>query len=403
MIKKDIIISLGIISLIFCNVNQCIAQITQIKYVATWGGFNEPSGVDVDQHGNVYVADTNNNRIQVFTSDGTFIRQWGSYGGNPGQFNCPNDLAVDNNGNVYVTDGFYTNSHWWVQVFTNNGNFIRYWDGDFGIPFGIDINDSTGHVYVADLGYDNIKVFSNTGILLMQWDICPSSDCFLFGLEIDQTNGDVYVAGEVSNEVGVFSQEGTLKRIITGQFSGPYDIAFDQRGYVFISNDLAGTVQVYTKDGNFITEFGGFSGPGGIAINKNNRVYIADYDNNVIYVYDIIYDTVSVDIAYFKARPQGDNLLLKWAVNEDKNLAGWNLYRSENSDSGFEKINVTIIPGHNTSSGFRYRDTTFKQKKPYFYQLEYIELDGKTKMGQKIQIQTTKNIASSNPAPSILP
>jgi tripartite motif-containing protein 71 len=63
-----------------------------------------PDGVAVDSSGNVYVADSGNNRIQKFTSDGTFITKWGSQG---------SGVAVGSSGNVYVSDG-YNNI---IQVF----------------------------------------------------------------------------------------------------------------------------------------------------------------------------------------------------------------------------------------------------------------------------------------------
>src|SRR6266581_3393467 len=54
--------------------------------------------------GMVYVSDSGNARVQVFTPQGRFIRQFGSYGARKGQFFFPGDLAVDGSGNVYVTD-----------------------------------------------------------------------------------------------------------------------------------------------------------------------------------------------------------------------------------------------------------------------------------------------------------
>ena len=68
------------------------------------GQFSNIRGVAVDGSGNVYVADSGNNRIQKFTSTGTYVTQWGSSGSGNGQFNYPFGVAVDGSGNVYVAD-----------------------------------------------------------------------------------------------------------------------------------------------------------------------------------------------------------------------------------------------------------------------------------------------------------
>ncbi|MBU0569122.1 PEGA domain-containing protein, partial [bacterium] len=81
------------------------------SFTAKWGSygtgdgqFRYPHGVAVDAGGNLYVADTNNHRIQKFDSSGTFITKWGSYGTGDGQFKYPYGVAVDSSGNLYVAD-----------------------------------------------------------------------------------------------------------------------------------------------------------------------------------------------------------------------------------------------------------------------------------------------------------
>ena len=70
----------------------------------TPGQFWAPRGVAVDGAGNLYVADTKNQRIQKLSPDGEPLAQWGSAGSAPGQFRNPSGVAVDGAGNLYVAD-----------------------------------------------------------------------------------------------------------------------------------------------------------------------------------------------------------------------------------------------------------------------------------------------------------
>ena len=58
----------------------------------------------IDGAGNVYVSECSNDRIQVFDSQGIFLRKWGSEGSGDGEFIRPQELAIDGDGNVYVSD-----------------------------------------------------------------------------------------------------------------------------------------------------------------------------------------------------------------------------------------------------------------------------------------------------------
>src|SRR5438876_10723840 len=69
------------------------------------GQFQGPIGVATDSAANVYVADSQNHRVQKFTADGAFIGQWGSTGPGPGQFSNLPGIGVDPAGNVCTTEG----------------------------------------------------------------------------------------------------------------------------------------------------------------------------------------------------------------------------------------------------------------------------------------------------------
>ena len=66
----------------------------QIVYAMRFIGQATPVGPD----GNVYVLDPFNSRVQVFTPDGTFLREWGEAGAGPGQLTTPEGIAVDGAG-----------------------------------------------------------------------------------------------------------------------------------------------------------------------------------------------------------------------------------------------------------------------------------------------------------------
>ena len=73
--------------------------------------------------GYVYVADTYNHRVQVFTPSGTYVRQWGHQGNENGNFSYPQGVAVNATGYVYVADTGNNR----VQVFTPSGTYVRQW------------------------------------------------------------------------------------------------------------------------------------------------------------------------------------------------------------------------------------------------------------------------------------
>ncbi len=130
--------------------------------LSTWGTqgsgnsqFKNPSGIAVDTAGNVYVADTDNYRVQKFNSSGEYLTQWGGLGRGNGQFELPKGIAVDSNGNVYVTDAGTVIETNRIQKFTSDGQFIKRWGtrgsglGEFDHPCGIAIG-SNNDIYVAD-------------------------------------------------------------------------------------------------------------------------------------------------------------------------------------------------------------------------------------------------------------
>ena len=111
--------------------------------------FVAPTDVVVAPNGDIFVSDGHERdsdvaRIVKFSTDGTFIKQWGTLGSAPGELSAPHNLAFDSRGRLFVADRGNNR----IQIFDQEGRYIDHWP-QFGRPSGLFITaDDT--LYVAD-------------------------------------------------------------------------------------------------------------------------------------------------------------------------------------------------------------------------------------------------------------
>jgi DNA-binding beta-propeller fold protein YncE len=119
------------------------------------GLFRQPTDVAWDSDGNIYVSDGYiNSRIAKYNSKGDWVKSWGERGSAPGQFNLPHAIVVDRNNQIYVGD----RSNRRVQVFDTEGKFIRMFTIDVPAPPGsrpVNGNTPTGPRLAAVIGAPN--------------------------------------------------------------------------------------------------------------------------------------------------------------------------------------------------------------------------------------------------------
>lgn len=171
------------------------------------GAFYGPRGIVVGKNGNIYVADTGNKRIQVFTPDGQFLYQWGGGGVLEGYLDEPVGIAISAAGEVYVADTWNRR----VQVFDANGGFLRQWPiagWDTGDPeekpyLAV---DSAGYVYVTDPARYRVLVFDEMGNYVLSFGKL-GTDERSFGMPMGiavAPDGSIYVTDAHNSRVMVF-------------------------------------------------------------------------------------------------------------------------------------------------------------------------------------------------------
>lgn len=273
------------------------------------GEFDGPHGVAVDSSGNVYVADTTNNRIQKFDSSGHFLLTWGKDvnvfggsgfetcnaaalciagdpGGLGGELNRPEDLAIGAGGKLYVAD---SQNHR-VQEFDSSGNFLRTWGkevvtahpgkgldtcnqaagcqagarGTLGGEFsGVEAvaTDTAGNVYVTDTEPD--RPVDQTAQRIQKFNVqqAGSSVSFIAAWGKDVVAGNNVTGYEVCTDIG--SCQAGVPGDLGGELSLPRGLASDSSGAVYVSDSWNNRIQKFDSSGNFLRTWGNDVAAGG--------------------------------------------------------------------------------------------------------------------------------------------
>ena len=310
---------------------------------ATEARLRSPTGVAVDGAGNLYIADTSNNRIRKVDSTGTITTVAGSGergfsgDGDPAteaQLNYPRGVAVDGAGNLYIADASNhrirkVDSTGTITTIAGSGERGFSGDGDpatearLRSPTGVAV-DGAGNLYIGDSGNHRIRKVDSSGLIStiagtgergFGGDGGPAVQAQLAiprGLAADGA-GNLFIADWLNHRIRKVDAAGTITKFAGGgeiTFSGdggpaggaqlrsPSGVAADGAGNLYIAEDSDHRIRKVDSAGVITTiagtgerGFGGDGGPAvqaqftyprGIAADSAGNLYIADTLNSRI-------------------------------------------------------------------------------------------------------------------------
>jgi uncharacterized protein (TIGR03663 family) len=260
---------------------------------ASPGQFAEPRGLAADARGNFYVADTKNNRVQVFDTNGSFLRSFGAAGSGDGQLKEPCGVAVEADGSVVVADTWNHRIARFGPDGTWLGSFVDDQRGFFGPRAVLLSRDS---LYVADTGNKRIVRFDRTWKRVSEWGSSgtgPGQFIEPVGLAADAA-GNVYVADTGNHRIQVFDAEGKFLREFPvfgwkDFYTEPY-IAIGPGDSLLVTDSTEARVNEYDSAGNLRRSWradGLFKRPTGIVLDPFGRVSVSDRETHRIYTWNL--------------------------------------------------------------------------------------------------------------------
>jgi sugar lactone lactonase YvrE len=268
---------------------------------ATSAQLNYPSSVALDPFGNLYIADQNNNRIRMVSPTGaiTTVAGNGSAGytgdnvpATSSALNYPTGVAADSSGNLFIADTQNNRirevSGATITTVAGNGNFTYTGNGGPATSAGLEkpqgvAVDSNGTLYIADTDNNWIRAVSGGTITAVagtnapgySGDLGPATSARLWfpgGVATDPV-GNVYIADSVNNVVRKFAPEGNISTIagspnaafsgdggpaiLAPQINGPWGVAVDPSGNLYFADSSNDRIREISSSGTISTVLSG--------------------------------------------------------------------------------------------------------------------------------------------------
>ena len=256
-----------------------------------------PLSLSIDPKGNIYAADTGNNRILKFSKDGQFVKAIGGFGWEMEQFDTPVDICAKSGLDIFIAD--YNNQR--IERYDKDLNYIsslypdemKSEDLQFGYPLGVSISIH-GELIIIDSENNRLLKINSFGEPEMSFGDFAEGQGKLDNpsqIEIGK-NDRIYVTDKAGGRIVVFDYFGNyLAEIGNGILKEPYGVFFDDNKRLWIADSGNEKIFAFNSEGELLLQWktispkdGDFKSPIDV-VTLENRVYVLD--DNLIYVFEV--------------------------------------------------------------------------------------------------------------------
>jgi len=267
------------------------------KQGSSVGMFNYPWGVEVNVRDEIAVTDGLNQRVQVFNSDGKYLRSFGREGHNAGEFDYPTGITFHKNGNIFVAN----NGKHRIQIFSGEGEHVGMFggygslDSQLSNPCGLSV-DSDGNIIVADAGNKLIKIFSPDGKFLMK---IGGQGSFTYPIHCVQCDRYLIVPDYEEHCIKVYDRYGNFQYKFgkqgggDGELNKPCFLSVNKSGQLMVCDSGNNRIQVFELNGKFVGKFGTkgsnlgeFGSPRSVAVLSNGRIVVCEWLNHRLQLFE---------------------------------------------------------------------------------------------------------------------
>ena len=294
------------------------------------GQLSTPAGTGFSPTtGDLFVADSQNNRVQEFRPGGAFRSLFGGTGSGNGQFNGPSGLAVNHAWQIYVSE----TGNMRIQEFSPSRTFVRSFGTFTSSPSYLALAPG-GDVYVNDGSV--INHYTGAGVLVGSFGGTGSGDgqfnSVVSGLGIGP-HGHVFAGDYSGARVEEFASNGTFVRSLanSGQAAvlGPIGVGVGRAGHIFVSDNGHERVIELRPDASFVRAFGNagagkLDNPGPLSVDCAGDVYVSDIDAGRVREYGdphLPAPPCRPNIKKFRIKPKtfqpGGKASFRYRLNED--------------------------------------------------------------------------------------